>query len=337
MSNYNPNSGYGQGVFQAVSSVVPTFGKILVVAGAATDANYGRMTQLFKPDPDGVIRLFTTVAEAYAAATSNENDVIVLDGQTTHTVTSMLTVAKNRVHFIGLDGGGHLTAQGAKIQIGATGVATDLAPVMVTGVRCSFRNIKFINASTTNETLYGFIDNGEGTVVKNCQMAKVAGLDDANHAHFWMAGDSLTMEDVVIGQSNLPSAAAGFGILIDGKTGGATDGTVKENFLKNVYINMQGSEAAKATSAAIKVADGSALNFGNVIVDLVANNFIQNGVSAMSTAVISSASVAGSLSLVRPSFFGFGGVQASGAGKGVNIANSVAAVAAGGLSTALTD
>jgi hypothetical protein len=41
---------------------------------------------------------------AYDAAESNNNDIILLDGQTAHTVTEMLTVSKNRIHFVGMDG-----------------------------------------------------------------------------------------------------------------------------------------------------------------------------------------------------------------------------------------
>lgn len=337
--NYNLNSGYGKALASALHGIIPSFGRIFVVLASsdAGEERYDRLNQMLVPDPNGVLRVFGTVAEAYAAATSNNNDVILLDGDGTHTVTSMLTVAKNRVHFIGMDGGGRLTAQGAKIQMGVTTAATDLAPVLVTGVRTSFRNIKFINANTKNESLHGFIDNGEGTLIENCSFVKVAGLDDAGWSNFWMAGDSLTMRNCVLGQSNIPSAVAHYGILIDGKTGGATDGTVKENFLENIYVNMSVSTAAAATACFIKVADGSALNFNNVIKDLNAVNFVQNGTGTIMTdAVLGAATVGGYLHLIRPSFLGCTGVGA-GAGQGIYISNSVAPDANGGLGTELTD
>jgi hypothetical protein len=199
MSNFNINAGYGAALMRSIASVVPAFGNILVVVPSGeTTTHKQHLQDMIVPDTDGLARYYPTLETAYAAAVSNNNDVIVLDGASTHTVAAMVTVAKNRVHFFGMDGGGRLTAQGAKVQIGVTGVATDLAPVLVTGVRNSFRNIKFINASTTNETLYGFIDNGEGTMIENCSFVKTTGLDDANHASFWMAGDSLTMRNCVI-------------------------------------------------------------------------------------------------------------------------------------------
>lgn len=334
--NYNQTNGYGMALLNRINSIIPVMGRILVVC-PSTDANYDILTQVVKNDPEGRVRLFTTVAAAYDAATTNANDVIALSGNSTHTVTEMLTVAKNRIHFIGMDGGGRLTAQGAKISMGVTGEATDLAPVLITGVRNSFRNIKFINASTTNQSLYGLIDNGEGTLIENCSAIKTAGLDDANWANFWMAGDSATIRNCVFGQSNTPSAVAHFGILIDGKTGGATDGTVKENYLENIYINMSVSTAAAATACFIKVADGSALNFNNVIKDLNATNFVQNGTGTIMTdAVLGAATVGGYLHLIRPTFMGCTGVGA-GSGEGIYISNSVAPDANGGLATELTD
>jgi hypothetical protein len=296
--------------------------------GSGSDGNSG--TKISEP--------FKTVDKAYDMATTNMDDVIVLMGSTTHTLSEMLTVSKNRIHFVGMDGtGGRFVQQNAKMQIGVTGVATDLAPVLVTGVRNSFVNIKFINASTTNQTLYGFIDNGEGTYIDSCHMVKTAGLDDASWASFWMAGDSLTMKNCVLGQSNIPSGVAHFGILIDGKTGGASD-TVKENFLENIYINMSVSTAAAATACFIKVADGSALNFNNVIKNLNAVNFVQAGTGTIMTdAVLGAATTGGYLHLINPSFMGCTGVGA-GSGQGIYIsAGGLAPDANGGLGTELTD
>jgi len=338
MANWNKNAGYGAGLASFVRTIVPTFGNILVVMNSdnSDEANYHHVQEVMTPDPDGLVRFYTSLESAYAAAESNNNDVILLDANGTHSVDAMVTVAKNRVHFIGMDGGGRLTAQGAKVEIGVTGVATDLAPVLVTGVRNSFRNIKFINSSTTNETLYGFIDNGEGTFIENCSMIKTAGLDDAGWANFWMAGDSLTMRNVVLGQSNIPSAVAHYGIKIDAKTGGGSV-AVKENFLENIYINMSVSTAAAATACFIKVVDGAALNYNNVIKDLNAVNFVQATTGTIITdAVLGAATTGGYLHLIRPTFMGCTGVG-SASGQGIYISQSTAPDANGGLGTELTD
>ena len=338
MSNYNQNSGYGQGLVTFARTVCPTFGNILVVMNSANsdEANYHKIQEIFKADPMGLVRFYTSLESAYAAAESNNNDIILLDGNSTHSIDAMITVSKSRVHFVGMDGGGRLTAQGAKVEMGVTGVVTDLAPILVTGTRNSFRNIKFINASSTDESLYGFIDNGEGTFIENCSMIKTAGLDDAGWANFWMAGDSLTMKNCVLGQSNLPSAVAHYGVLIDAKTGGGS-GAVKENFLENIYANMSVGTAAAATACFIKVADGAAMSFNNTIKDFNGINFVQASTGTIMTdAVLGAACTGGYLNLIRPTFMGCTGVG-SDAGQGIYISQSTAPDADGGLGTELTD
>jgi len=81
------------------------------------EKNYQHMQDLFSVDTDGYVRFYTSLSDAYDACESNNNDVILLDGNSTHTVTEMLTVSKNRVHFFGLDGGGRLCQQGAKVEL----------------------------------------------------------------------------------------------------------------------------------------------------------------------------------------------------------------------------
>lgn len=321
-----------------ILGALPTFGNIYYVC-PASEANYNVLKKLydFKYN-DGSKAFAATLSEAYSRCVSGRNDIIVLNANVIHELSEMLTVAKNRVHFVGADGGGRLSAQGAKIQLGVTTNVLDISPILITGVRNSFRNVKIINANTLDQSLYGLIDNGEATMLENISAMKIAGLDDTLHAHFWMAGDSLNAKNVTFGQSNLPSAAAGYGILIDGKTGGGTDGTVKENILENVFIRMQIANAVAGTSHFIKVKDTAALNFDNIINGLFCSNFIQNGVAAMTTAIGGAAgTVGGQLNIANAKFFGATGVG-GGATCGINIAGgSVAPDANGGLSTPLTD
>jgi len=310
-------------------SLPTTFGKIIFCNyDTGSDGNNGE-------DMESPVK---TLAQAYSLARTNKDDIIALSSYSAHPVTEMLTVAKNRVHFVGLGGFGRVSGQRTRITMGVTGVATDLAPIMVTGVGNTFHGLKVDNGSTTNASLYGFIDNGECTYIENCHFLKTAGLDDAGWASFWLAGDSLNMFNCTFGQSNLPSAVAHYGILIDGKTGGATDGTVKECFLKNIYINMSVSTAAASTACFVKVADNAALNFNNTIENLVGFNFVQNGTGTIMTdAVLAAAStVGGYLNLVNPSFMGCTGVG-GGSGYGVYISSAPAADANGGLGTTLTD
>lgn len=265
-------------------------------------------------------------------ATSNNNDYIFIDGDSAVVETAMVTCSKNRVHTFCAESLGRVVQQNARIQMGVTGVATDLAPIMVTGVRNSFVGIKVENASTTNESLYGFIDNGEGTFLSNFSSLKTAGLNDAGHAHFWMAGDSLSAQNCTFGQSNIPSTAAVAGILIDAKSGGGSD-TVKECFLENIKVNMSVS-GVHATSFFIKIADTAAMNFVNEIDNFTGTNFIPVGGTILTDAISApSAIVSGTLFLINPAFAGCTGSIDNGSAGVQIVARGVAPVAAGGLAT----
>lgn len=332
---YNYNSGYGQALMNNIASQIPTFGRIFVVMNPNdTDKqNFQMMQDIMKSAPEGVLRFHTSVATAYAAAQSGNDDVIALAGNSPHVVTEMLTTSKSRVHFVGMDGGGRMIQQGSRIVMGVTGVASDLAPILDTGTRNSFINIKVENASTTNESLYGFISNGEGTYFENFMSAKTAGLNDANHAHFWMAGDACSGKNMTFGHSTIQSTAAGFGILIDAKSGGASH--VKENIFENVRVNMSVDNGVVATSCFIKVADNAAMNFNNLIDKFTGMNFTPPGEAGMTDACLGTGGTSGVLDLIDPAFFGCDGV---GAVTGIFIAaRGLAPDANGGLATALTD
>lgn len=283
-------------------------------------------------------KAFKTLSAAYAAATTNNNDIIYVDGHSTVVETAMITWAKNRITVIGVGSHGRMIQQSAKIQLGVTTAATDLAPVMVTGVRNSFFGIKSINANTKAESLYGWIENGEGSYYENFMSVVTGNLSRANHAHFWLSGDAASGRNLTFGHSTLQSTETGFGILIDGKAGGGSGGVVKECFFEDVRVNMSVDNAKVDTSCFIKIADNSALNFGNAIDRFRGYNFAPPGEAQMTDAVLAAASTtAGELFLTDPAFFGCAGVGA-GAGYGVYIANSGgAADADGGLGTELTD
>jgi len=204
---YNQNSGYGQALLNMVQSTVPTFGRIFVVLDPddTDEETYCRMQEVFQPQ-EGVNRFFTTVAAAYAATESNNNDVILLDANSSHVLTSVLNVSKNRVHFIGMDGGGRLNSQGTKIQI-ATAVAGDIAVINNSGTRNTFMNIKMIQAGTNVAQTSAFIDTGEGTYVKNCQFEVNTILTTATQALLFK-GDTCHYQDCQFGNSTVLHTAA---------------------------------------------------------------------------------------------------------------------------------
>lgn len=194
---YNQNSGYGRALFDAIHSIIPTPGNIFFVANSDDydEKNYQKMQELFKPDAEGTQRFFTSLSSAYDATESNNNDVIILDGNSTHTLTAELNVSNNRVHFIGLDwllGIRRKQGQSAKVNIGVTTDTGDVSAIMNTGVRNSFRGIKFTNNNTLTQSLYCFADGGEYTYIEDCEIVYNAKLTTATVADLLANGDSST-------------------------------------------------------------------------------------------------------------------------------------------------
>lgn len=159
--------------------------------GTGSDGNKG--TSIDKP--------FKTVNKAYTMATTNNNDVICLMGSTSHTLTEMLSVAKNRVHFVGLDGSSRKYGQGTKVNLGVTTAATDIGTIQNTGVRNTFTNIKFSNSNTVAQGIYCFVEAGEYTVIDGCEIYKSTDLNVTGAAELVMNGDSAQVRNCVIGSN----------------------------------------------------------------------------------------------------------------------------------------
>jgi hypothetical protein len=154
----------------------------------------------------GKKNVFTTVAAAYAACTTNRNDIIYLSGYSTHS-TALLTVSKNRIHFIGMNSFGRINSQAAKIATPATDVAASVAVINNTGTRNSFINLKIIQQGTNTAQTSAFIDSGEGTYVKNCQFEVNSILSTVTQAVLFK-GDTCHYEDCQIGNSTVYHTAA---------------------------------------------------------------------------------------------------------------------------------
>jgi acetylglutamate kinase len=73
---------------------------VVMNSSDSDEKNYQHLQDLFPGDSDGSVRFFTSLSAAYDAAESNNNDVIILDGNSTHELTAQLTIDKNRVHFV---------------------------------------------------------------------------------------------------------------------------------------------------------------------------------------------------------------------------------------------
>lgn len=233
-----------------VAAQVPTFGRVFVVFDPddTDESNYQMMQDICKADPNGQLRFFgvnasdgtTPLEQALAAVESNNNDVILLDANSTHVLTTGYALTKNRVHIIGMDGGGRLVQQGAKVQVSG---AVDTAYVLKdTGVRNSFRNIKFIQGSTHANALSVLQLGGEGGFLKGvtATFGVVDNLDQTTAHEVITGSDSYTYEDCLFGTETLLTSAARSVFHIDQVTASQE---FKSNILRNCTFLISSSSS----------------------------------------------------------------------------------------------
>jgi len=301
MSQFNLSAGYGQVVaMQIASAVGPNFGQVLVVCEDSDVSQMQNMlTEMFNVDGEGRVRFFRTLDAAYAAAVSNANDVILLTAQTTHTITP-IAWSKSRIHVIGMDGGGRFVQQGAKIQNSATDTAAYL--LKVTGTRNSFRNIKFIQASTEATALNVIQAAGEGTLYEDCSFifGVADNLDLTTSSEILLGEDSGTFRRCSIGTDVLLTSGARNIMALDAITGASSaDGAKSNRFFDCEFFVMSSSSSA----VLIKVIDTAGAKFLNRFKDcsFIAVLSTGGGGVAITNAVQSVASfVDGTLVFERP-------------------------------------
>lgn len=223
----------------AIARELPlNFGKVFFVVDPA-NSWVGDLLNEFPPDKDGQVRVFTTLEEAYTACVSGRNDYIFLDGNSTHDLAAPIAWTKSRINVVGL-GELRLVQQGAKIQCATTGTTSYV--IKVTGVRNSFKNIKFIQSSTEATALTVVQDGGEGTSYDHCSFTfGVADNLDLTTAHEFLAGnDSSTFTDCTFGQDTLLTSAARSVFHVDQVTSGQE---FKSNQLRRCTFVMSSSSS----------------------------------------------------------------------------------------------
>ena len=143
-----------------------------------------------------------SISQANSNVTSNNQDKVVLSANAAHAQTEMLSVSKNRVHFIGTDGRGGI-GMGARtrVTLGVTTAATDLGVMQNTGVGNTFTGMKFDSSNTKAESLYGVVEAGEYAVYSRCELYKSSDLDDAGASELALNGDSAQFVDCYIGST----------------------------------------------------------------------------------------------------------------------------------------
>jgi len=284
-----------------ISSMVPAFGNVHVVLNSANsdEKNYQHLQDIMPSDSDGNVRFFTSLSAAYDACESNNNDIILLDGNSSHSLTTGIAWTKNRIHVIGMDGGDRLVQQGAKVQNAATDATAYV--IKVTGVRNSFRNIKFIQASTVATALHVLEEGGEGNLYKNCTFTfgVVDNLDLTTATEVLCGSDSATFSKCLFGTETLLTSAARAVFTIDQVTASQE---FKSNILEDCIWMISSSSA---TALLLKVAANTDVLFTNLFVRPTFMASVDSaGGAALTNAAASAASlVKGTLNFANPNVF----------------------------------
>ena len=133
---------------------------------------------------------FKTYSHALSKITTNNNDLVVIDGDSTIVETAMVSNSKNRFSVLGV-GGGIFYGQGAKIQVGVTTSVSDIATFKnAGGTRANFSNLKFVNANTKTEALWGVAEGAEYSTYVNCEFYKSTQLSVTTSAEVLLNADS---------------------------------------------------------------------------------------------------------------------------------------------------
>jgi len=161
----------------------PTFGNVYFVDYTnGNDGNSGK-------SPEAAVK---TLSKAHDLCTTNNNDYILIDGYAEVVETAMIDFSKSRIHVWGCNGSppGLGYGAGARVTLGVTTAAADIATLKNTGVRNTFTGIKFSNSNTLATNLYTVAEGGEYARYNNCEFYKSALLTTDLTAEVLCNGDS---------------------------------------------------------------------------------------------------------------------------------------------------
>lgn len=282
MSNITnfPNGVSSMGVPLPSSGIPVTYGRyIFVDADNGNDGNDGRTLGT----------AVKTVAQAYSLATTNANDVILLSAYSDHTITAMLNITKNRVHFFGLGVGRRKYGQRSRIVMGVTTAVTDIFAVKNIGIGNTFSNIKIVSNNTNANTIGAFGEGGEYTSMNNVEIYDSTNLTSDTHAELVLNGDSPqffdctfgSIADAIVGDKVRPAIIT---------TGGAVSGALSGGVSRDVYFegcNLW-KNAGGTTTAFVKIADDNDLERYMEFKDC---SFVANKLGSVPAVAIASATL----------------------------------------------
>lgn len=315
-TSYNPNAAYGRALLDLAGSVVPTFGDVHVVVSTSdtSDPNYQKLWEVFKPS-NGFVRFWTSLEDAYAACSSNNNDVILLDAHSVHSISAGILWSKNRVHLIGMDGGDHQVQQGARVEL--SGNVASAYVVKVTGNRNTFRNVKFIQSSTNAAALTVVQDGGEGSLYKNCSFVfGVANNLGGTTAHEFLAGsDSATYLNCTFGSDTLLTSGARSVFHMKQVTTGQE---FKSNILENCNFLISSSSASATFVRLDAISD---ILFTNMFkrCTFVASLDSAGGIALSEAVQTGTGTAKGTVSLAFPAAFNVAAISTATSGHNVHV------------------
>ena len=196
-SNF-PNGITSMGIPVLGNGIPITYGKVIFVdADNGADGN----------DGSTIDQAVKTIAQAYSMVRTNMDDVIVLSTYSVHALSAMLTISKNRVHFVG-DMFGRQYGQRAKVYMGVTTASTDVHAVKNLGVGNTFTGIKFYDDNTLATYHTSCVgEGGEYAVYRNCEFYASVNLDSNTFAEVLLNGDSTQFYNCTFG--SLADAVSG--------------------------------------------------------------------------------------------------------------------------------
>ena len=242
-------------------------------------------------------QVYTSLATAYAATVTNRNDLILLGGDDPHELDTMLTINKNKCHFVGMGVHG-ATDMEPRIIFSTTGISSDSAAVTkVTGWGNTFTNLRINNWGTHANSVTSLWDAGEGTVYTNCQFNKFTDLNVAGVSDVEARGDSTTWRKCKFGSDTLEKTADRAVLLIKGTGGSAR---MKNNIFEDcIFTTLTDTN----TITLIDVYDNNSLAFTNIWKNCIFTSVVITSLSTvqLTNAVESSSGlVEGELLFINP-------------------------------------
>lgn len=278
---YNKNSGYGQSLAVGLTAQKTQGGKTFMVAATA-QAGRQMLQDLFKVDPEGVNRYFTTIDSAIGACVANRGDVIlVAPGHTESVTNGSIACDVAGVSILGLGSG----SMKPTLSFGATN-----SKINVTAANCTFQNFRitaaigdvvtaFLHATAAQNTQYIDIEFYATSTYNfiNCYTLGAANISDGcrwerNYLRTADAGQlalcvtAAAHNDLKFYNNYVVHAAAAAGLL----TGGAADFLgldVKGNFVQTgqsdgsvgvLVITTSTASSGRITDNDMKTADAAA-------------------------------------------------------------------------------